>query len=100
MRLSVNKLTVHRAGINRLAIELILIPSRGCTTDPPHALDRRWRSRRHNSGIDHTIHNTAALVAGPRRLLVLVLVHMLSLGETKPPPSPSFENTQQQEQQQ
>lgn len=98
MRLSVNKLTVHRAGINRLAIELILIPSRGCTTDPPHALDRRWRSRRHNSGIDHTIHNTAALVAGPHRLLVLVLVHMLSLGETKP--SPSFENTQQQEQQQ
>lgn len=53
MRLSVNKLTVHRAGINRLAIELILIPSRGCTTDPPHDLDRRWRSRRHNSGIDH-----------------------------------------------
>lgn len=98
MRLSVNKLTVHRAGINRLAIELILIPSRGCTTDP-QALDRGV------GGVDGitveliTIHNTAALVAGPRRLLVLVLVHTLSLGETKPPPSPSFENTQQQEQQ-
>lgn len=98
MRLSVNKLTVHRAGINRLAIELILIPSRGCTTRIRRTI---WTGIGGVGGITVeliTIHNTAALVAGPHRLLVLVLVHMLSLGETKP--SPSFENTQQQEQQQ